>query len=103
MKYHYRMGDRIELDVYLQDGYQFGDYLDVCLPESLSRLHGGGQLKQFAVDLEGQSEVTIRLAATGRSLASDGERGVHHFMVLLRNMYDEERIGRPEMLQVFVN
>ncbi len=99
---NFRIGDPVELQVELTDGYQFGDYLDVCLPDSLSRVFGGGQVKQFAVDFEGNSLVKIPLVTTGASFSSDGEPAPHHFSILIRNMYDEERIACPAFLRVNV-
>ena len=95
-------GDAIELQVELTDGYRFGDFLDVCLPDSLSRVFGGSQVKQFAVDFEGESSIKIQLVATGVSLTSAGEPGPHHFAIIVRNMYDEERVACPAFLRVNV-
>jgi hypothetical protein len=99
---NFRIGDPVELQVELSDGYQFGDYLDVCLPDSLSRVFGGGQVKQFAVDFEGESTVNVPLVTTGASFSSNGDAAPHHFSILIRNMYDEERIACPAFLRVNV-
>ena len=63
---------------------------------------GGGQVKQFAVDFAGESVLTIPLATTGTSFAHDGSPAAHHFSILIRNMYDEERIACPAFLKVNV-
>ena len=94
------MGDPVELNVELTNGYRFGDFLDVCLPDSLSRVFGGGQVKQFAVDFAGKSVLKIPLVTTGASFSNDGIPAPHHFSILVRNMYDEERIACPAFLRV---
>ena len=99
---NFQVGDQVELQVELTDGYRFGDFLDVCLPDSLSRVFGGGQVKQFAVDFAGESVLTIPLATTGTSFSKDGKPDPHHFSILIRNMYDEERIACPSFLRVNV-
>jgi len=91
------------MKVELTDGYRFGDFLDVCLPDSLSRVFGGGQVKQFAVDFAGKTVLTIPLATTGASFSADGKPAPHHFSILIRNMYDEERIACPAFLRVNVS
>lgn len=93
----FQAGDAIDLKIELQQGYQTGDLVWVCLPDSLSRLIGGGQVKRFSVDFEGLNEVTIPLAATGVT----GEQG-QHFAVCVRNMFEEERVGSPGLLKVRV-
>lgn len=88
-----RIGQRVDFQVQLVDGYQFGDYLTVCLPHSLSRLYGGGQVKQFAVDFEGADRISIPLVTTGSTMDRNGNPSHHRFAVCVRNMYEEERIG----------
>ena len=95
-------GDAIELRVRIKNGYQAGDLLWVALPPCLSRIVGGGQVKQFAVDMEGESETAIRLAATARSTHPSCPPTPQHFLVCLRNMYDEDRIGNPGPIPVQV-
>lgn len=87
-------GQAVDLHVELEDGYEMGDLVYVNLPACLSRLTGGGQVKQFAVDFEGRSKLTIPLVATSP--------GSQHFTLCVRNMFDEERAGSPGMLQVEV-
>jgi len=94
----FQAGDAVDLKIELQQGYQTGDLVWVCLPDSLSRLLGGGQVKRFSVDFEGLTELTIPLAATGVT----GEQG-QHFAVCVRNMFEEERVGSPGLLKVRVN
>ncbi|MBZ0189907.1 MAG: hypothetical protein K8F91_26915, partial [Candidatus Obscuribacterales bacterium] len=45
-------GELVELNIRLEDGCEEGDLIWVCLPEALSRLVGGGQVKLFSVDLK---------------------------------------------------
>jgi hypothetical protein len=61
----FTVGDAIDLHVRVPSGYVDGDLLWVCLPDALSWVMGGGQLKRFAVDLAGANEVRVPLAATG--------------------------------------
>lgn len=56
-------GSSIDLCVKMKGGYEVGDLIWVALPPCLSRLEGGGQVKQFAADPQGESEIAIRLAA----------------------------------------
>jgi hypothetical protein len=94
----FQAGDALDLKVQLEEGYQTGDLVWVCLPDCLSRLVGGGQVKRFSVDFEGLNEVTIPLAATGVT----GEDS-QHFAVCVRNMFEEERIGSPGLLKVRIS
>lgn len=98
-----RLGDRVDLHIRARQGYQFGDVIWVFLPPCLSKIEGGGQLKQFAVDLEGQADVTIPLAATALSSHPSLRPSAQRFLVCLRNMYDEERIGFPGPQSVLVD
>ena len=86
-------GATIELRVRIELGYEAGDILWVALPPCLSRIQGGGQVKQFVVDFRGEPQVTIQLAATSPSSHPAGNGAPQHFIVCLRNMYDEQRIG----------
>jgi hypothetical protein len=90
-------GDSIDLKVELEDGYKVGDLVWVCLPDCLSRVMGGGQVKRFSVDFEGLNSITVPLAATG--VTGDSRQ---HFAVCVRNMFEEERVGNPGLLTVEV-
>jgi hypothetical protein len=92
-----KIGQAVNLQFRLSDGYRDGDLLWVCLPDCLTRLEGGGQVKLFSVDLEGRSEVTVPLVTTAKT----GEAG-QHFAICLRNMFEEERIGNPGLQKVVV-
>jgi hypothetical protein len=84
-------GDSVELVITLESGYQAGDLVHVFLPDALSWVHGGGQVKRFSLDLVGQNEIRVPLAATGLTLDASGGPGRQRFAVCVRNMYDEKR------------
>ena len=91
----FKLGDVVDLKVSLIDGYKDGDLVWICLPDALSRLIGGGQVKLFSVDFEGKSGVSIPIAITGRTGEIEQK-----FAVCLRNMFDEDRAGSPGLLDV---
>jgi hypothetical protein len=94
--------DPVELVVRNESGYKAGDLCWVCLPDALSRVIGGGQVKRFSVDFRGADEVRIPLAATGVTVGPRGEEGAARFAVCVRNMFEEERGGSPGFLEVTV-
>lgn len=69
----FRAGDGLDLVVRLESGYLDGDLLWVALPDALSWVLGGAQVKRFAVDLAGRSEIQVPLAATGLTLDERGQ------------------------------
>jgi hypothetical protein len=87
------VGDAVELIVSLPDGYQVGDLALICLPASLCRIQGGGQVKRFACDFAGRNQLRIPLSATGVTTRISGEMASQHIVVRMRNMYQEERTG----------
>jgi hypothetical protein len=89
--------DALDLRVTLEDGYKPGDLLHVCLPDALTRLQGGGQVKRFAIDFEGKNEVVVPLVATSKT-QGDGQR----WAICVRNMFEEERAGNPGTMLVRV-
>lgn len=95
-------GDRVDLAVTLQDGYVNGDLLWVCLPDCLSRMIGGGQVKMFSLDFEGESKIVVPLAATATTEGLGGIAQTQSFSVCVRNMFDEERGGSPGPIPVTV-
>lgn len=97
-----RSGDSLTLVVKNESGYKAGDLCWVCLPDALSRVIGGGQVKRFSVDFEGRDVVRIPLAATSTTVRADGSPGAAHFGVLVRNMFEQERAGNPGVLEVTV-
>lgn len=94
--------DAVDLVVRNESGYKAGDLCWVCLPDALSRVIGGGQVKRFSVDFRGQSEVRIPLAATGVTVGRGGAEAPARFAVCVRNMFEEERGGNPGFLEVTV-
>lgn len=122
-----KVGDAVDLHVELEDGYQEGDFLQVCLPACLSRIVGGVQAKKFQIDFQGKEEVTIPLVAVAptlsaktdsghlgkgenwlftrlRSLFSINDRpiGAQHWSLAVRNMYREDRVASTGELSISV-
>ena len=97
-----KLSDNADLVVTIAGGYKEGDVLWVCLPEALSRIFGGGQVKMFSMDFAGAKEVSIPLAATGLTRGMDGEIHPQHMAVCLRNMFEEERLGNPGLIAITV-
>jgi hypothetical protein len=98
----FRTGESLELSVELLSGYHDGDIVCVCLPDALSRLTGGGQIKCFSEDFRGEPKLRIPLAATAATYAPDQSPRPQHFAVCVRNMFEEERAGNPGLLVVTV-
>jgi hypothetical protein len=97
-----KVGDAVDLTIRLDDGYTAGDLIWVALPDALSRVVGGGQVKRFSVDPAGHDEVTVSLAATGLTIDRNRGEAPQRFAVCVRNMFDEERAGNPGYLDVTV-
>ncbi|WP_158265051.1 general secretion pathway protein GspE [Blastopirellula marina] len=97
------VGSSLDLHVTLDDGYEPGDLIWIALPPALSRLEGGGQVKQFAIDPKGESDVVVRLAATATTYHPSQEPAEQHFVVCLRNMYEEQRIGTQGLIPIRVD
>lgn len=98
----FNLGDQVDLRVKLEDGYKNGDLLWVCLPDSLSRVYGGAQIKMFSMDFCGNSEIVIPLAVTGKTLNAKGEKAQQKMALCVRNMFEEERGGNPGLIGVTV-
>jgi hypothetical protein len=98
----FAVGDAVTLRVTLEGGYKDGDLLWVCLPDCLSRIVGGGQVKRFSVDFSGRAELAVLLAATAPTIDKLGAPGPQRFAVCVRNMFEEERAGNPGLLEVTV-
>jgi len=90
----FKAGDRTDLVISLPDGYQTGDLVHVALPPCMSWIQGGGKVKQFSRDFEGQDSLRIPLVVTSKI------NGKQHFAVCVRNMFEEERATNPGMLTV---
>lgn len=92
----FRPGDLVTLSISLPDGYTNGDVACVALPNSLSKIVSGAQIKKFQIDFAGKSELEIELIATSHS--DKPER----WATVVRNMYDSERIGSVGLMTVEV-
>jgi hypothetical protein len=101
-KWRFTVSDGIDLVVRLTEGYRDGDMVWVCLPDALTRVVGGGQVKRFVIDFRGQDEVRIPLAATAVTLDCRARPAAQRFAVCVRNMFEEERAGNPGLLEVQV-
>jgi hypothetical protein len=82
-------GRVVDVVVALPEGYREGDLVQISLPPCLAWLSGGGRVKRFTVDFQGRSEVRIRLAVI------DDLPGRQSLFVVVRNMFEEERVGAP--------
>ena len=122
MQQHFTVGDDLDLVIRVAR-YEAGLLAHVCLPDALARVVGGGQVKRFSLDFEGKNELRVPLAAVGsthlpasknaalqRSLQQwldmNEEHGdkanTQHWAVIVRNMFKEEQIGNPGLLEVVV-
>ena len=99
----FKLGDQINLKVRLEQGYKDGDLLWLCLPDSLSRVYGGAQVKLFSIDFKGETEVSIPIAVTGTSEGPDGKKGQQRLALCVRNMYEEERGGNPGLIPITIS
>jgi hypothetical protein len=95
------VGDELFLRVSLPE-YRDGDILWVCLPDCLSRIIGGGQVKRFSVDFRGAREVVVPLVATSITIDQRGAPRAQRFALCVRNMFEEERIGSTGPVEVLV-
>lgn len=91
-----RTGDTTKLHVDLPKGYKDGDVVMVMLPDCLSRVVGGAQSKKFELDFRGSNSVSVDLAVT------DKTQKPQKWGVVVRNMYDVNRIGCVGLLSVNV-
>jgi hypothetical protein len=95
----FKLGDQVNLRVSLEDGYKEGDILWLCLPDCLSRIYGGGQVKLFSLDFAGKTQLEVPLAVTGSTTHSD-KKGQQKLACCVRNMFEEERGGNPGLLAI---
>ena len=98
-----KLADSVDLIVTIDDDYKDGDLLWVYLPEALSRIFGGVQVKMFSIDFKGQKQISISLAATGSTVNDSGEVKSQYLSICLRNMFNEERCGNPGLLPITVH
>ena len=118
----FKVGDALDLVISVPR-YEPGLIAHVCLPEALARVVGGGQVKRFSLDFCEQNMLRIPLAvvgATSLQTAKDTEAGssllhwlgiggkkdaanAQHWAVIVRNMFKEEQVGNPGLLEVMVD
>lgn len=120
VRHRYAVGDALELVIRVPR-YEPGLIAHVCLPDALSRVVGGGQVKRFTLDFCEKNELRVPLAVVGSGLPStdestsnllwrwlgltskkEEERHIQHWAVIVRNMYKEEQIGNPGLLEIRV-
>ena len=118
----FKVGDELDL-VLSVPSYEPGLIAHVCLPDALARVVGGGQVKRFSLDFCEKNVLRVPLAAVGstvlpteksgaaginllRWLGLSGKKGaetsVQHWAVIVRNMFKEEQVGNPGLLQLTV-
>ena len=115
----YKVGDALDLVISVSQ-YEPGLIAHVCLPDALARVVGGGQVKRFSLDFLEQNTLRVPVAVVsttslpttkdeeqgnfllrwlGIGSKGDAEQG-QHWAVLVRNMFKEEVVGNPGLLEV---
>ena len=115
----FHAGDALDLVIRVRQ-YEPGLIAHVCLPDALARVVGGGQVKRFSLDFCERNELRVPLAALSPTtppgdkknsglrnwFAIPGKRTEHqssqHWAVIVRNMFKEEQVGNPGILEVRV-
>ncbi len=98
----FTVGDELDLIIKVRQ-YEPGLLAHVCLPDALARIVGGGQVKRFSLDFCGKNELRVPLAAIGSTQnATDKKKVSQHWAVIVRNMFKEEQVGNPGLLEVVV-
>ena len=118
-----KVGEELDLVIRVPR-YEPGLIAHVCLPDALARITGGGQVKRFSLDFCEKAELRVPLAAItttrlpGLKLPETEHRllrllGMHgrrvdeqhtqRWAVIVRNMFKEEQIGNPGLLNVIVD
>jgi hypothetical protein len=115
----FRAGDALDLVIRVRQ-YEPGLIAHICLPDALARVVGGGQVKRFSLDFCEKNELRVPLAALSPTtppgdkknsglrnwFAIPGKRAayqsVQHWAVIVRNMFKEEQVGNPGILEVRV-
>ena len=118
----FKAGDALDLVISVPR-YEPGLIAHICLPDALARVVGGGQVKRFSLDFCEQNTLRVPLAVVGATslpMARDAEEGssllrwlgiggkkdaanVQHWAVIVRNMFKEEQVGNPGLLEVMVD
>lgn len=120
----FKVGDELDL-VITVPRYEPGLLAHICLPDALARVVGGGQVKRFSLDFCEKNVLRVPLAAVGSTFLpmekngnsesginllrwlglgskKDGEAHTQHWAVIVRNMFKEEQVGNPGLLEVMV-
>jgi hypothetical protein len=104
----FKVGDALDLVIRVLR-YEPCLVAHVCLPDGLARVVGGGQVKRFALDFAEKNELRVPLAAVAPTMAPNGvgaagtrarDVPAQHWAVLVRNMFKEEQVGNPGLLEV---
>ena len=106
----FKVGDELDLVITVPH-YEPGLIAHVCLPDALARVVGGGQVKRFSLDFCEKNALHVPLAAIGTTILSrgpgtgkkDSQANAQHWAVIVRNMFKEEQVGNPGLLQVIVD
>lgn len=91
-----RAGRPARLTVKIDGGYKAGDVLCVRLPDGISQVVGGAKAKKVQIDFAGKDQIDVDL------VAHDATGKPQHWAAVVRNMYDEDRIGSVGELTVSV-
>ncbi len=116
----FKVGDELDLVITVPH-YEPGLIAHVCLPDALARVVGGGQVKRFSLDFCEKNVLRVPLAAVGSTILpagkdregpglsrgpgagkKDSQANAQHWAVIVRNMFKEEQVGNPGLLQVIV-
>ncbi len=98
----FAVADELNLIIKVRQ-YEPGLLAHVCLPDALARIVGGGQVKQFSLDFCGKNELRVPLAAIGSTQDTTNKKKVaQHWAVIVRNMFKEEQVGNPGLLEVVI-
>ena len=99
---HFKVGDALDLVISVPR-YEAGMVAHICLPDALARIVGGGQVKRFSLDFQGERSLRVPLAAVSATrLPGTGRTGAQHWAVIVRNMFKEEQVGNPGPQKVVV-
>lgn len=97
----FQVGDALDLVIRVPR-YEPGMVAHVCLPDALARIVGGGQVKRFSADFCEKNVLRIPLAAISATGMPGSRADKQHWAVIVRNMYKEEQVGNPGLLEVRV-
>ncbi len=103
----FKVGDELDLVITVPH-YEPGLIAHICLPDALARVVGGGQVKRFGLDFCEKDALRVPLAAIGSTILSrepgaGKKANAQHWAVIVRNMFKEEQVGNPGLLQVIVD